>query len=193
MTILCDSREQKWAHVKDELERMGYQTLRSKLPVGDYALMTDLSHVIDRKQSLSEVESNLIHDHERFRRECELARDNGIRLTVLVESGTVETLDDVAEWVNPRRTRWEYLDRQHAAGRMLDMKCSAKPPVDGPTLQKAMQTMADRYGITWRFCRYQDAGKAIAALLEGHDERIRADDTGAGAHAGGRRQVWVAG
>lgn len=165
MTILCDSREQKWEHVRAALERLGYQTLRSKLPCGDYALMTDMSRVIDRKASLNEVESNLVHDHERFRRECELARDNGIELIVLVESGDVDALEGVGGWINPRRVRWAYLDRQHAKGKLLDRKCPGRPPVDGATLRRIMETMSERYGIAWRFCCHQDAGRAIVELL----------------------------
>ena len=58
-TIICDSREQKWDHVQSYLERAGIRWLRSKLPVGDYGRMDNLSVVVDRKASLSEVEGNL--------------------------------------------------------------------------------------------------------------------------------------
>jgi ribosome-associated protein len=129
--------------------------------------MDNLTTVIDRKQSLNEVESNLIHDHERFRRECQLAQDNGIHLMVLVEQGTVKTLLDVAKWKNPRRSWWEKVDRAHSKGRMLHVNIPSKAPTDGPTLLKIMQTMADKYGIEWRFCVHQDAGKTICRILEG--------------------------
>lgn len=167
MTIICDSREQQWSHVRDYFDVARVKWIRSKLPVGDYGRMDNLSTVIDRKASLNEVESNLIHDHERFRRECQLAQDNGIHLIVLVESGSaVRELRDVWGWHNPRRVWWDKVDRAHSRGRMLEVKIPSKPPTEGPGLMKIMRTMAERYGIEWRFCVHQDAGKVICRILE---------------------------
>ena len=167
MTIICDSREQKWDHVKEYLDSHCVLWLRSKLPVGDYARMDNLTTVIDRKAKLGEVENNLIQQHERFRRECQLAQDNGIHLIILVESAHCSTLDDVKHWQNPRRVRWEKLDRAHAQGKLLHKKRPGRPPVDGPTLHAIMQTMAEKYGIEWRFCRGgQHVGETICAILE---------------------------
>lgn len=165
MTIICDSREQKWDHVLRYLERSGIRWLRSKLPVGDYGRMDNLSVVVDRKASLTEVEGNLIQQHERFRNEAKRAKENGIHLIVLVEAHGIHSLDDVECWVNPRRTRWEKIDQAHANGRMLKIKISQKPPVDGIQLAQIMRTMAEKYGLEWRFCSHQDAGKKILELL----------------------------
>lgn len=164
-TIICDSREQKWAHVQRHLDRCGIRWLRSKLPVGDYGRMDNLSVVVDRKAGLSEVEGNLIQQHDRFRREAERAKENGIRLIVLVEEAGPKTLDDVRFWINPRRTRWQKIDQAHAQGRMLSIQISPKPPVDGEQLEKIMRTMAEKYGIEWRFCPHQAAGEEILKLL----------------------------
>lgn len=168
MTIICDSREVKWNHVRDYFDVARVKWIRSKLPVGDYARMDNLTTVVDRKQNLNEVENNLIHDHERFRRECQLAQDNGIHLIVLVECGSaVKGLRDVWGWHNPRRVWWDKVDRAHSRGRMLEVNIPSKPPTEGPGLMKIMQTMAERYGIEWRFCVHQDAGKVICQILEG--------------------------
>lgn len=164
-TIICDSREQKWSHVQRHLDKCGIRWLRSKLPVGDYGRMDNLSVVVDRKASLSEVEGNLIQQHDRFRREAERAKENGIRLIVLVEEAGPKTLDDVRFWINPRRTRWQKIDQAHAQGRMLSIQISPKPPVDGEQLEKIMRTMAEKYGIEWRFCPHQAAGAEILKLL----------------------------
>lgn len=166
MTIISDSREQKWEHVQEYFDRTGHIWLRSKLPVGDYARMDNMTTVIDRKQSLNEVESNVIHQHDRFRRECELARKHGIKLIILVEEPSVQRLEDVAGWTNPRRLRWERLDAEHARGINLHKKISGKPPVDGKTLQAIMRTMAEKYGIEWRFCKKAQAGETICTILE---------------------------
>lgn len=167
MTIICDSREQRWDHVKAYFDSQGIRWIRSKLPVGDYARMDNMTTVIDRKAGLGEVESNLIHQHERFRRELQLAQDNGIRLIVLVEQMGVESLQDVAGWVNPRRVRWEKIDRAHSKGRMLNVKISSRPPINGPQLAQTMQTMAEKYGVEWRFTTHNDVGAEIVRILEG--------------------------
>lgn len=165
MTIICDSREQKWDHVQSYLERSGVRWLRSKLPVGDYGRMDNLSVVVDRKASLTEVEGNLIQQHERFRREAIRAQENGIRLIILVEAHGIHSLEDVAGWENPRRKRWEKIDQAHANGRMLSIQISPKPPVDGAQLMQIMKTMQDKYGLEWRFCSHQEAGKEILKHL----------------------------
>lgn len=166
MTIICDTREQKWDHVQRHLDRSGIRWLRSKLPVGDYGRMDNLSVVVDRKASLTEVEGNLIQQHERFRNEAKRAQENGIRLIVLVEAHGIHSLEDVEGWQNPRRIRWEKIDRSHASGRMLSIKISPKPPVTGEQLAQIMRTMSEKYGIEWRFCTHQEAGKEILKLLE---------------------------
>ena len=179
-TIICDSREQKWEHVKNHLERSGIRCLRSKLPVGDYGRMDNLSVVVDRKASLTEVEGNLIQQHERFRREAVRAQENGVRLIILVEAHGIHRLEDVAGWVNPRRVRWEKINDAHARGKMLGVKISPKPPVDGAQLAQIMRTMADKYGLEWQFCSHQDAGKRIMELLG-----VDANETGGGGNQAG--------
>lgn len=165
MTIIADSREQRWDHVKSYFDSQSIRWIRSKLPVGDYARMDNMTTVIDRKAGLGEVEGNLIHQHERFRRELQLAQDNGIRLIVLIEQAGVESVHDVAGWVNPRRVRWEKIDRAHSKGRMLNVKISPQPPVDGPQLAKIMQTMADKYAVEWRFTTHNEVGAEIMRIL----------------------------
>ena len=48
MTIICDSREQKWNHVRDYFDVAQVKWIRSKLPCGDYGRMDNLTTVIDR-------------------------------------------------------------------------------------------------------------------------------------------------
>ena len=165
-TIVCDSREQKWDHVRLYLERNHLKWLRSKLPVGDYGRMDNLSTVIDRKASLAEVEGNLIQQHERFRAECIRAQENGIKLIVLVEAGrAIRRLEDVDTWQNPRLARWQEIDDAHARGRRLNEKIPSRPPLDGPGLRRIMETMQEKYGIEWRFCSTTSVGREICRLL----------------------------
>ena len=193
-TIICDSREQKWDHVQSYLERAGIRWLRSKLPVGDYGRMDNLSVVVDRKASLSEVEGNLIQQHDRFRREAIRAQENGIRLIVLVEAGPrVKGLGDVAKWENPRLKKWEELDKAHSMGKRLNIPISPRPPVSGSKLAQIMHTMSEKYGLEWQFCSHQEAGKAILSILgvEAH-EGSSANDQGGIADEGAGRKPWRA-
>ena len=173
--IICvDTREKlnKKQHVLQEFDRLNIKYVRSKLFCGDYTLLHNQSICVDLKTGgLNEVESNLISDHERFRNECIRAQDNGIRLIVLVEQDTVRELKQVYAWKNPRRAWWDKIDRAHSKGQMLHRAIPSKPPADGPLLYKIMQTMAERYGVEWRFCVHQDAGKTICRILEGLQPR----------------------
>lgn len=164
-TIICDSREQRWEHVKEYLDMQLIPWIRSKLPCGDYGRLDNLTTVVDRKQSLNEVESNLIHDHERFRRECQLAQENGIKLIVLVEQAEIKCLQGVAKWKNPRLLRWQKITDAHARGKMLHVKISTKPPVDGSRLALTMRTVQERYGVEWRFCQKKNVGEEICRIL----------------------------
>ena len=136
---------------------LGAKLIRSKLPIGDYALLTDLSTVIDTKQDLQEVYSNIISDHKRFIAEIVKAKDNEIKLIFLVEHGKdINCITDVANWVNPRRPQK-----------------GKKPPVPSTQLCKAMETIQERYGCEFLFCSKNDTGKRIIELLGGEslDER----------------------
>lgn len=165
MTIIVDSREQKWKHVQTGFDRLGLRWIRSKLYVGDYGRVDNLSTVIDRKHDLQEVSGNLVQEHERFRRECIRARDAGIRLIVLVEESGLESVEDVKSWVNPRRGAWERISRTHRAGKMLDIRIPTKPPVSGATLAAIMTAMSERYGVEWQFCPADHTAGRIADIL----------------------------
>lgn len=138
---------------------------RTKLMVGDYTLPTDQSVCIDTKAGLHEVYSNLIQEHERFRAECALAQEAGIRLVILVEEPGIGSLDDVAGWRNPRRERWFRVHAAHKAGKLLKLSIPKVPPVSSEQLAAAMGTMGAKYGITWMFCDPAETGAKIWSLL----------------------------
>lgn len=167
MIFIHDTRDKAGKHdnVDSYLMEQGHRIVRSKLYVGDMSLLSDQSVCIDLKKNLGEVESNLIQQHDRFRRECIRAQENGIRLIVLVEEAGIDGLAGVAVWQNPRRARWERIDKAHSMGRMLHVQIPPRPPVNGATLAKAMHTMAEKYGVEWRFCSRETTGPLVARLL----------------------------
>lgn len=169
--ILEDTRNQPGKHnnIRRFCDKEDIRVVRTKLVVGDYALPTTQEVVVDTKYGLSEVYGNLVQDHERFRRECILAQELGIRLIVLVEQSEIADLSHVHEWHNPRYERYMYIKAAHENGKMLRTKLPPKAPIDSERLQNMMQTMSEKYGMEWRFCDKQDTGRVLCEILTGGD------------------------
>ena len=89
MIIQIDSREKARAIKKivEEFNRQGVRHPVSKLMVGDYMNYDNPRLIIDRKQNLTELCSNVCQDHDRFRRELIKAQENDIKMVFLVEHG----------------------------------------------------------------------------------------------------------
>ena len=148
MVIQVDSREKDRAIKKilAEFDRHGITHPVSKLLVGDYMNYDNPRLVVDRKQNLSEVCSNVCQGHERFRRELMRARENEIRLVILVEHGKgICCPEDVIWWNNPR------------GGKSMQ----------GEVLYKVMKTQEHKYGIRYLFCDKKQTGEKIIEILSG--------------------------
>ena len=151
ITIIEDTRNQIGKHNKKNLwfAANGIKVLRSKLPVGDYALMTNLSVCIDTKKNLQEICGNVTHQHKRFVEELTKAHENGIKLYILCEHGSgINCLEDVKNWANPR------------------IKQSPKATT-GETLFKILHSMETRHGCEFVFCSKAETGRRIMELLGG--------------------------
>lgn len=165
MQIMIDTREKQHAikRILSEFEKHGIQSISSKLYVGDYMSLDNPRLIIDRKQNLSELCSNVCQQHERFKKELIRAIDAGIQLIILVEHGPdVKSLEDVFFWQNPRKheVRWRWKD-----GKREKYIVSARA-VDGCQLYKSLCTIRDRYGVRFEFCEKKDTGKRIIEILK---------------------------
>ncbi len=136
----------------------GIKVVNSKLPAGDYALLTDMSRVIDTKRNLQELVGNLVQDHERFRREADFCKDNGIELIVLIEEAGIHNVKDVKNWYNPRLRKWK-------KDKWMGRKVNPKPPTSNITLMKIMWTFGKEHHVRWEFCSPAEAGKRVIELL----------------------------
>ena len=137
----------------------GVDVVRSKLVVGDYALAPKIS--IDTKQSLQELATDLYQQHDRFRRECELAQRIGTLLVVLVETDhPVRCLDDLERWVEPDGE----LAKRSKGGR-------AAKRLTGYPMARICRTMTDKYGVGWAFCAPEDAGREVLEIIGAFDGR----------------------
>lgn len=164
MIIQIDSREKARA-IKDivkEFDRQGVKHPVSKLMVGDYMNYDNPRLIIDRKQNLLELCSNVCQDHTRFRKELILASENDIQLVVLVEHGKgIKRLEDVLWWDNPRR--WKRI-RSKETGKWEDIETKA---LQGEVLYKILHTQEHKYGCRFLFCEKRDTGKEIIRILSG--------------------------
>lgn len=160
MVIQIDSREKARAIQKiiAEFDRAGVQHPVSKLMVGDYMNYDNPRLIIDRKQNLTELCSNVCQDHDRFRRELMLAQEHGIQLVILCEHGKdIETLEDVIFWENPRRKK-----RKSINGVWQTVETKA---MKGEVLYRILTTLERKYGVQFQFCNKEETGKKILEIL----------------------------
>ena len=162
MIIQIDSREKAKAIQKiiAEFDRQGIKHPVSKLMVGDYMNYDNPRVIVDRKQNLTEVCSNVCQDHDRFRRELVLAKENGIQLIILCEHGKdIKSLEDVIFWKNPRSEKRKKIDGKGQTVQTNAMK--------GDVLYKILTTLEEKYGVRFEFCDKDETGKKIVEILGG--------------------------
>lgn len=149
MTIQEDTRQKVGEHeIKHQwFSENGVGIVRCKLPFGDYAPIPPVS--IDTKRNMDEIAQNICgKEHRRFINECKAARAAGCALIILVENDLgITDLSQVHTWINPRNI---YSD-----------KC-----VQGDRLQKAMETISERYGVRFMFCRPEESAQIILETIK---------------------------
>lgn len=149
-TVFEDTRNKpnKNEYIKNQLEKEGVSVVRTKLYVGDYTFSDNQSICIDTKAGMGEIESNLVHDHERFKSECVRAKEAGISLIILICDDKINDISQVFSWRNPRRIY-------------------SKQATTGRTLGKIMYSMREKYGVSFEFATKEQMGKRILELLGG--------------------------
>lgn len=147
MQIQIDSREKAKAiqNILKELDNQKVDYFSSKLYVGDYMSLDNPRLVIDRKQNLGEVCTNLCSkDNSRFWDELRRAHKAGIKLIFLVEhSNQIKSIPDVAKWSSKYST------------------------ITGRQLIDKMFQVAISYSVDWEFCDKLHTGRRIIELLGG--------------------------
>lgn len=162
MIIQIDSREKAKAIQKiiAEFDRQGIKHPVSKLMVGDYMNYDNPRVIVDRKQNLTELCSNVCQDHDRFRRELVIAQENGIQLIILCEHGKdIKSLEDVIFWKNPRSEKRKKID-----GKWQTVNTNA---MKGDVLYKILTTLQEKYGVRFEFCDKDETGRKIVEILGG--------------------------
>lgn len=193
LLLIEDKGQKEGQHILKNryFENNEIEVLRAPLPVGDYIIaddkVSDVIHrkskrnmevkkmdflgtyavAVDTKKDMQEIIGNICgKSHPRFRDECILAQNNGIKLYVLIENADgVKSVEDVFKWRNPRLERYNRIKYMQSCGKWLNASISITPPTSGKTLAKSMLTMQLKYGVEFVFCRPEEAGKKIIELL----------------------------
>lgn len=160
-TIQYDSRENVNQLVVTQLNNLGYKTICSKLFVGDYTFLHKQDICVDRKKDLVEVAGNICgKQHERFRNELIRAKENGIKLYVLIEEENIKKVTEVELWKSPVYKSGINKGKPHTR-------------VVGTTLMKAMLTMQNKYGVKFLFSTKEKFGENIIKLLRGEKNELQ--------------------
>jgi len=162
MTIQIDSREKARAikKITETFTQNNVDFYVSKLFVGDYMSLDNPRLVIDRKQNLSELCSNVCQQHDRFRREIVRALENGIHIVFLCEHGSgISCLEDVIFWENPRGKK-----RSKTSDGWKEIRTKA---TTGETLYKILNTISAKYDVDFVFCDKESTGNMIIEILKG--------------------------
>lgn len=157
MTLIEDTRQQAGKHTLKQAYFAAHdiKIVRSKLPVGDYANMKDLSVIVDTKQNIQEIIGNVTKQHARFVAECDLAKENDIKLIILIENEDgIMQVSDLYKWYNPR------------------LRFSPKATT-GALLAKILHGIEVRHGVKFEFCHPLEAGERILQLLPRGDNNER--------------------
>ena len=151
MILIEDTRQVVGKHkLKNEyFEKMGIDVVRSKLLFGDYQNPQNSSIAIDTKKDIQELIGDLTKDHERFKRELQLAKKCGAKLIILIEDEQVSCINDLYTWYNWR------------------LKKSPKA-TKGSTLAKMLYTIehnTEDYNCQFIFTKKSECGAKIIELL----------------------------
>ena len=198
MKLIEDVNNKLTKHNKKNryFEANGIEVERIGLPIGDYIMVTDkVQDVLDRKSKrgiavkkmdllgsytvcvdtkygIEELVTNICgKQHERFRDECILAQNNGVKLIILVENDggkvgksdavnpVIRKVEDLHKWINPRL----FIMKRENNGKWVQKYPSA---TKGQRLMKACMSMTAKYGVEFQFCSSKESGEKIIEILK---------------------------
>ena len=141
--IIVDTREKGHKKILEHFNQVNQDYIISKLDTGDYMKYKDFSIIIDKKDGLSELCSNLCNtlEHNRVVREVELAHSLGCKKFVFLVQGNIKSESDIKNWSSPHTK------------------------VKGETLLKIIKTFAEHHDCKFMFVPKKDRGKKIIEIL----------------------------
>lgn len=153
VTVLCDTAEQKNAHIKAAFDAAGIKYRDANLILGDYSFEAQgkdfsLSCVVERKNGVDEIYQNLTHDRDRIEREFAAAKTNITDFSLLIENvGSIEEIESfcVPPWQMQSQNRQNAEIGRNVAASLMSWQC------------------ANRYGFKVFFCKSPE-GTALKML-----------------------------
>lgn len=148
--ILCDTREQKNAHVIAYFDRHNISYDIRTVHTGDYMDSEKMDITVDRKQNLEELSGNLCTKNNRFWREVRRSKEEGLKMVVLCEhGGKIRSIKDVANWK------------------------SKYSRVGGKRLMEEIYRVHIAYDVDFYFCDKRSTGRRILEILGEKQRRER--------------------
>lgn len=155
--------------VNDKVQEMLERKAKRGIPPKkmDFAGLYDVA--VDSKRDILEICGNVCgKSHARFIDEVSWAKNNGVKLYILVENDyqkltkdgsicnkTIHSLDELPHWKNPRL----FIRK---GGKQLYPNATR-----GITLFKALKTIEAKYSCEFVFCSSNEAASKIIELLRG--------------------------
>lgn len=142
--IICDTREKDNANILKYFDKIGQDYIVSKLDAGDYMIYKDYTTIIDKKNGLLELASNLCNskEHDRVKREISRAFESGCKnFYFLIQDNKIKSIDDIKNW-HSKYTK-----------------------IKGETLLKIMKTMKEKYSVNFLITSKKNMGETIIKLL----------------------------
>lgn len=141
--IVVDTREQKWAHILNSLNKTKTPHTVAKLSYGDYTCRAaEISladkYVIERKRNLDELVGNFTKGRERFDREFKRAMADRAKVFLMIEDANL----------------WRNIETHNYRSQM--------PP---KALLATLCSWQAKYNITVITCDQKDSGTLIKAIL----------------------------
>lgn len=143
--IVIDTREKKFEHITAYFDKHNIPYEVRKLDTGDYMNTDNPDVIVDRKQNLQEICTNLSYGKEnvsRFTRECKRAFEDNVRFVVLIEGTSYREVSQIMDW----KSKYS----KHT----------------GRWLVKEMFRLTMAFGVEWILCRKNETAKKILEILD---------------------------
>lgn len=147
--IVIDTREKKFEHITAYFDKHDIPYEVRKLDTGDYMNTDNPDVIVDRKQNLQEICTNLSYGKEnvsRFTRECRRAFEDRVRFVVLIEGTSYREVSQIMDW----KSKYS----KHT----------------GRWLIKEMFRLTMAFGVEWILCRKNETAKKILEILDYREE-----------------------
>ena len=146
MTILVDTREKRWEHIRQYFEENNIKYDRKTLQSGDYSFVLKYDKqtipfvkqiVIERKNSLTELAQCFTTSRDRFQKEFQRLKNSETKCFLLIEDGTFDGI-------------W-----QHKYNTQLNSKA----------MESSLISWLTKYDITPVFTNSENSGRVIYEIL----------------------------